>query len=44
MLRLKAQINVSNLTKLRTCVQRKYFHNQETALKQFGEYLSETFR
>lgn len=44
-LRLKAQINVFNLKKLRTCVQRKYFHNEETAVKQFGEYLFvETFR
>ena len=34
-LRLKAQINVPNLAKLKTCVQSKYFHTEETELASF---------
>ena len=41
---LKAQINVSNLAKLRTRVQSNYFHTEETAVEQFVEYGLETFR
>lgn len=36
-LRLKAQINVSNLSKLKTCVQSKYFHTEETEMASFVE-------
>lgn len=44
LIKLKAQINVSNLAKLRTCVQSKYFHTEETALKAFIELGLETFQ
>ena len=43
-LTLKAQMNVSNLAKLRTCLPRKYFHSKETAVKQFVERSLETFQ
>ena len=36
-LRLKAQINVPNLAKLKTCVQSNYFHTEETELASFVE-------